>query len=322
MQEIELQELPGAPRADLKRRLLQEWLVNPFLDDDTHMLGLRLGESPFEVRRALDGLCRSRFLKPAGPRGHMLHLERPVRAHPETAEDDTGETQDKSDDTRALDAAVAELMADPSAPAETLPPTQDPELTAKLSTLFSQGNAMARSLVEAMPYGVVVIRSRGALEIANEKAAQWLGVPLGDLDGATFEMATGVNPLTIVDGDPMSFSLAGSGAVEVDLCPCTLPSGGAVLIVLRDVSLQEEASKMQAELQEELFRALRVEMVDPLLMIEAFLEHPNADGLARARMAMEQVNEFLQDFFLRGSYHGTRGLPFCDPDENQPPCQF
>jgi len=312
MQDIELQELPGAPRADLKRRVLQEWLRNPFLDDDTHMLGLRLGESTTEVRLVLDGLCRSRFLKPAGPRGHMLHLKRLGRAHPEPVENDTGETEDESADTRALDATVA----GPS------PPTRASELTARLSTLFSQGPGMTQSLVEAMPYGVVVIRSRGALEIANEKAAQWLGVPREDLDGATFEMATGVNPLTTVDEAPMCFSLAGPRAVEVNICPCELPSGGAVLIVLRDVSLQEEVSKMQGDLQEELFTALRGEMVDPLLMIEAFLEHPNADGLAQARVAMEQVNAFLQDFFLRGSYQSTRGLPFCDPEENEPPCEF
>ena len=41
-----------------------------------------------------------------------------------------------------------------------------------------------------------------------------------------------------------------------------------------------------------------------------------------ARMAMEQVNGFLQDFFLRGSHHTVEGLPFGDPDENEPPCQL
>lgn len=318
MPEIKLQELPGAPRADLKRRLLQEWLRNPFLDDDTHMLGLRLGEPPSEVRKALDGLCQTRFLKPAGPRGHMLHLEHLGRALPEAAEEDVGTAGDESEEARALDAAVLELMAE----AMPAPATQDPDLITRLSALCSSGDAMAQSLVEAMPYGVVVIRSKGALEIANARAAEWLGVPLGDLDGATFEMATGVNPLSIVNGRPMSFSLAGSFSIEVNLCPCALPSGGAVLIILRDVSLQEEASKLQADLQEELFSALRLEMVDPLLMIEAFLEHPDADGLAQARLAMEQVNGFLQDFFLRGSLHSTEDLPFCDPDENEPPCQF
>ena len=292
MQEIELQELPGAPGADLERRLLREWLRNPFLDDDAHMLGLRLGEPPSEVGRALDGLCRLRYLKPAGPRGHMLHLKR-----------------------------LGHIPPKKSAP-QTPPARQPAELSAKLSTLFSPGEAMAQSLVEAMPYGVVVIRDRGILEIANEKAAQWLGVPLTDLDGATFEMATGVNPLTAIEGDTVSFSLAGTQAIEVNVSPCTLPSGSAVLVILRDVSLQEEVSKIQADVQEELFNALSVEMVDPLLMIEAFLEHPDADGLVQARMAMEQVNGFLQDFFLRGSHHTVEGLPFCDPDENEPPCQL
>ena len=289
MQDIELQELPGAPGADLKRRLLREWLRNPFLDDDAHMLGLRLGEPPSEVGRALDGLCRSRYLRPAGPRGHMLHLKSLGHIPPKTSEPEP------------------EVAPQPA------------ELSPKLATLFSPGEAMAQSLVEAMPYGVTVIRSRGILEIANEKAARWLGVPLADLDGATFEMATGVNPLTVIDGDAVSFSLTGSHAVEVTASPCTLPSGAAVLI-MRDVSLQEEVSKIQADVQEELFSALSVEMVDPLLMIEAFLERPDADGLVQARMAMEQVNGFLQDFFLRGSHHTVEGLPFGDPDENEPPC--
>ncbi|MFH1571812.1 MAG: hypothetical protein ABIL09_27730, partial [Gemmatimonadota bacterium] len=152
-----------------------------------------------------------------------------------------------------------------------------------------------------------------ALEIANQRAAAWLGVPLADLDGATFEMATGVNPLQVIRATPLCFSLTGPGAVEVSLHPAALASGQAVLAVLRDVSLQEEVTRLQAEVQEELFGLLNGEMVGPLSMIEQFLEHPDPPGLAQARLAMEQINGFLSDYFLRGLSGG-------DPQEDEPPC--
>ena len=34
-------------------------------------------------------------------------------------------------------------------------------------------------------------------------------------------------------------------------------------------------------------------------MLERFLEEPDADMLVQARIAMEQINWFLQEFFLR-----------------------
>ena len=58
-------------------------------------------------------------------------------------------------------------------------------------------------------------------------------------------------------------------------------------------------SKIQAEVQEELFQRLKTDMVDPLAMLERFLEEPDADMLVQARIAMEQINWFLQEFFLR-----------------------
>ena len=80
---------------------------------------------------------------------------------------------------------------------------------------------------------------------------------------------------------------------------CTLKSGTAVLIVVSDVSLQEEVSRMQGDVQEELFDRLRDEMVNPLSMIEQFLERPDSQGLIHARAAMEQINWFLREYFLR-----------------------
>ena len=55
--------------------------------------------------------------------------------------------------------------------------------------------------------------------------------------------------------------------MEVCLYPATLDSGDAVLVIMRDVSLQEEVSHLQAEAQEELFSRLSDEMVGPLGLI-------------------------------------------------------
>ena len=40
-------------------------------------------------------------------------------------------------------------------------------------------------------------------------------------------------------------------------------------------------------------------VVEPKDLWERFLEEPDADMLVQARIAMEQINWFLQEFFLR-----------------------
>jgi len=53
-----------------------------------------------------------------------------------------------------------------------------------------------------------------------------------------------------------------------------------------------------AHFQEELFTKLREELVDPLVLIQQFLEDPQSAGLGPARAALEQINWFLDDFML------------------------
>lgn len=282
MWDTDLPVLSGTSPGDVKRRLLEEWLRNPFLDEDLHLLEQRLGAEQFEVRRAIDELCRDGVFRAAGARGYML------------------------------DADFVEAAADVAANSTAYPAI---DISAGLASLFTDVDLSAQSLVESLPFGVVVLRSSGALEMANQLGAGWLGIPLADLDAATFEIVTGVDPLRVVAGPPLSFSLPGETAVEISLCPATLGTGPAVLIVLRDVSLQEEVSNLQAEAQEELFARLSEEMVGPLGLIEQFLNRPSPRSLNQARAAMEQINWFLRDYYLRGA-------PGADPDENEPPCQL
>lgn len=294
MWDMDLPVLPGSPQADVKRRLLEEWLRNPFLDEDVHLLEQRLGTVQAELRPAIDALCRDGVVRAAGARGYMLDAG--VAAPAQQAQ--------------------AGLPEDPGpAAAPPAPAYAAIDMSGGLAALFPGADVSAQALIESLPFGVVVLRASGALEMANQLGARWLGIPLAEVDGATFEIATGVNPLAVVGGYPISFSLRGSAVVEVSLYPATLDSGDAVLAVVRDVSLQEEVSQMQADVQEELFSRLNEEMVGPLNLIAQFLDQPGARALAQARAAMEQINWFLRDYYLRGN-------PGTDPDEEEPPCQL
>lgn len=269
MYDWDLQVVPGPPKADLKRRMLEEWLRNPFLDDDVKALCSRLGSPETEVAEALTGLCEAGFLRAAGT-GYALSLD---------------QADSPRDEAPALGAP---------GPGETTLAGRVPD-----EILVDAG------LVDALPFGLLVLRPTGTADLANDKAAAMLGVPLADLDGKAFERVTGVDPLIALDhAEPLSFSLIDPPALEVTLQGRRLPSGPAILIMVRDVSLLEEVSHIQAEAQEELYDRLKEELVQPLGAIEKFLEDPGRDGLARARLAMEQINGFLQEFFLQGGRDG------------------
>ena len=344
MQETELQVLPGPPNALLKRRVLEEFLRNPFLDDDIDRLGRRLGEPSKDLAEATAGLCQSRFLKTAARGGFMLEMDLsacngsvvPVDADAEAdiascdgadaqdavVEEESRSTEDLETDVdtelflqqltaveRELtdeigggEIAAEEPVADglPTASAVTVPGPAEPiDLTSAFQNLEADSDVPLAQLLDALPCGVVAFRDNGVLEAANRLAAKWIGVARRDLDGATFEMVTGVNPLPVATGEPsLTFSLTSPYPVEISISACVLNSGPGVLISVRDVSMQEEVTRMQGLVQEELFDRFRDEMVHPLAMIEQFLAGPDRRGLIRARAAMEQINRFLKEYYL------------------------
>ena len=332
----DLQVVPGPPMADLQRRVLEEWLTNPFLDDDAMALSLRLGESANTLEGALISLRDSGFLRATGS-GFVLALDLggilPTFGEPsappygQTGNQSGTDTAGDSARTDAplptiQDGATVQLAS--LSGAVVIDPVIDTDVDAgddllDMLALDDRADALTREieqtlaellptngiagsdLIEALPFGLMVLLPTGAREMANQGAADMLGVAPGQLDGATFELVTGVNPLTALDTlAPLSFSLTEPRSIEVTLRGHRLPSGNVILILLRDVSLLEEVSQIQSEVQEELFQRLKAEVVDPLAMVERFLEEPDADGLVQARIAMEQINWFLQEFFLRG----------------------
>ena len=273
MYDWDLQVAPGPPMADLKRRMLEEWLRNPFLDDDVKGLCSRLDSPENEVAEALAGLCEAGFLRAAGT-GYALS--------PDLA-DGRGE-------------AASRAGSDPGQRA-----SLSLEIEQTLADLVPGQPLDDAGLVDALPFGLVVLRPSGIADLANGKAAEMLGVPLADLDGTAFQRVTGVDPLAALDrSEPLCFSLIDPPALEVTLHGRRLPSGAAILILVRDVSLLEEVSHLQAEAQEELYDRLREEVVRPLAVIRKFLEDPGRDALVQARVAMEQIDGFLQEFYLQG----------------------
>lgn len=285
MQDADLHVLPGPPHAGLKRRVLDELMRNPFLDDDLQMLSARLGTPRKELSEALAGLSTARFVRSTGRNSYMLDME--------IGSEIEGE------------AATQELLWDaaPDAGLTALEPivTDDADegVSEVLAFLLNTEAPATQRLVEALPIGIVVLNQDGILELANRKASDWLGLPIDVLDGATFEIVTGVNPMAVLAASPITFSVKEPSPVEITIRPCLIESGAAVLVVVRDTTLQEEVSKIQANLQEEIFDQMRNEIVDPLFTIEQFLDRPDGSTLVQARAAMEQVNWFMRQFFLR-----------------------
>ncbi len=273
MQVADLPILPGPPHVDLKRRILDAFLQNPFLDDDLSGLALRLDVNRFELVQALEDLCQMRFLKEAGQRRYLLDLDFVVESEPV---DEPVLVEDENLLTLPGEALVAQHTAVEVAP-----------------------EVEVGELIESLPGGMVLWRADGTLVLANQWAVEWLGIPLEELEADRFAKVTGFHPNLVLGGvEVVHFSLKEPHAIEVSMHACCLAEETAVLAILRDSSLQEEIAQAQTILHEQLFACLDEELVDPLLAIQDFLESPAPDQLGRARAALEQINGFLEDFLL------------------------
>jgi PAS domain-containing protein len=268
MKVIDLLVLPQPSQAGSKRPLLDEYLHNPFLDDDLQELALRLGVSRAEVAGALGELCQDRFLKKLGQRGYALDL---------------GEVGEKT--------APAHHRK-PGGPARREP---------------SGGREAAGAWLEALPFGLALLRADGSLEKANERAVNWMGIPREAFDARSFARATGVDPTQVLEqGTVLSFTRRLPFALEVEVRPCP-PAG--VVIVVQDVSVREELARIQAGFQEAFFARLRLGFVEPLEMVEDFLENPDPRALGAARAAVEQMRWMLAGLLADPPSPGGEDLP-------------
>ncbi len=332
---------------DIRRQVLECWLQNPFLDDDVSGICLRIGADLADVSDAVDRLCQAGLLRPAAGGGFALTVDlggavlsedltfptqSPVYDDvtdivdpDEGVAEETAHTEvDPADTAHAALASLSGALQteaddgiDEDAVLDLLPSANRledlaREIAATLSALVPDQEVGEADLLDVLPFGVIVLHPSGALELANLEAGRLLDVPIEHLDGASFEMATGVNPLSVLAAETsLSFSLTEPQPLEITLQPHRLAAGEVILIFLRDVALLEEVSRMQADVQEELYGQMREQMVDPLSMIEAFLEKPDTTGLVEARFAMEQINAFLRNHYLsrRDSQEGQGPEP-------------
>lgn len=268
VQAAEVLALPTEPCVESKRRLLEEFLLNPFLDDDIQGLALRADLERAEAEKGIADLCLDGLLKEAGQRGYVLDLEGKAT---ETAE--VEETTEDEDDSAALE--------DPS----------------------SQTGAYR----DARPsLGLILLRADGRPELVDEQAASWLGLPAEELDAAAFEAITGIDPGLMLGGGPkICFTLQEPHPLTVTLQTCKLGSEPGVLIALQDAALHVEMATIHAHVQEELFTRCRDEMVEPMLIIQQFLDDPNGGDLGQTRAAMEHINGFLEEFLLNSPGGGS-----------------
>ena len=139
MRPADLPALPEPPQAELKQRILTEYLRNPFLDEDLQALSIRLGAARADLASALSGLCHAHFLKQAGARGYMLDL-----------------------------ALVSESRSGvPAGPTEKVVTLPGEALVAQLDPI-PQGS-LPTDLVDALPFGVILLHASGTLEFANSR---------------------------------------------------------------------------------------------------------------------------------------------------------
>lgn len=236
------------------RRLIDEFLRNPFLDDDAPGLALRTGLSREEAEEELDALRLEGYLRDAGRRGHALSL------HQQT------EPAERADGAPDLDSACG------------------------------------TSGCGAPACGCILMRADGRVELMDDQAAQLLCVDAAGFDGAAFEGLTGIDiGLVLSGGQHLTFTLQDPRPLLVSLHACSLGSASGVLVVVENAQAQSEVAAIHAQVQEELFARLRGEVAEPVLLIQQFLENPDAEGLGQARAALEQVNRFLDDYLLGGS---------------------
>jgi PAS domain-containing protein len=336
MHEGEILVDPAGLLTHVRRQVFECWLQNPFLDDDVAGSSLRLGVPLVDVDEAVAHLCHAGLLRPAAGGGFALTVDLGgvtlpqdlflpsqvliVEQVPAVADADEADADEAHMTLDSLPGALeieTDDGIDEDAVLDLLPSSHRSEdlareIAATLSALVPQEQLGEADLLDVMPFGVIVLQPNGALELANSEAARLLDLPLEDLDGATFEMATGVNPLTVLRAESsLSFSLMEPEPLEITLQPHRLSAGEVILIFVRDVALLEEVSRIHADVQEELYDRMRDEMVDPLAMIEEFLETPDSASLVDARFAMEQINAFLRQHFIsrRDSQEGQGPEP-------------
>ncbi len=261
--------LADGPHAASKRRLLAEYLRNPFLDDDLHALSVRLGAARSEVGLLVSELRAEGLLKESGRRGYTLDLA-----------------------ALALEAAPA---AGAAATVVGLPPEA---LIAQQSGPVSP--AATRSSTAAAgsaPVGLLLFAADGRVEVASQEAAAWLGVPAEELDAGTFEALTGVDPTVVLDGAPQLIRLLDHPRpLQVTLQACCIGAENGVLVVLQERAVGALAPS--APSSDELLARLRGRVSAPVLTIRQFLDRPTVDGLEQARAALEQVTRFLDAYLL------------------------
>jgi len=283
VQAAELLALPTEPRVESKRRLLEEFLLNPFLDDDIQGLALRAGMERTEVEKDIADLCLDGVLKEAGQRGYALDLE-----------------------GRGAEAVEVEAIPDER---------EEGEGTETEAVAAPEGSPLqTEELREPRPsLGLLLLRADGQPELVDEQAACWLGLPREELNAAAFEAITGIDPGLMLGGAPkICFTLQEPHPLTVTLQTCALGGDSGVLITLQDAALHVEMAAIHAHVQEELFTRCSDEMVEPMLLIQQFLDDPDTGDLGQARAAMEHINGFLEEFLLNSPGGGGAEAPPSD----------
>ncbi len=255
----ELLSLFKSPQADVQKQVLEEYLKNPFLDDDVQMLALRTGVDREILAPLLAELRAAGFLQSAGRRGQMLDLQQ-IDAAPEVK-------------IVALSAVDLEGELAAEAPEFALAP-----------------------LLDALPCGAALLDYDEGLIQANDAFCELLNLSQEGLNMAQIAVRLGCDPRIEADGGPIALVL--EQGLEVQLRPCAVGEFVGVLAVVNRATLNWEMAQAQVQIQEDLFAQLREEIAGPAALLHAFLEKPKKADLGVARAAIERINAFLVAYML------------------------
>jgi len=249
----------NSDNSELKRQILNEYIKNPFLDDNLKSLSIRCGLSSDMLAPILAELREEGFLKSAGVQGHMLDFKN-------------------------------DMFADKVTP-EVVPLKSDQDLCELEAKEWS-----VDALLNASPTAMVFLHGENIF--VNASFRQFFGLGDNKPDCKQLIELLGFDPRIEVEKSDKSVSLVLETGIEVQLRKSFSDHREGVLAVLTTDSLSWEMSFTHGQVQEDLFLQLKSKVAEPTEVLKAFLSNLEETKLESARSAVAEIDEFLKSYML------------------------
>ena len=256
--------------SEIDCQILEEYLQNPFLDDDVRSLSLRTGLARDVLVPILANLREKGFLKSAGHRGHILDLKDRL-------------SEKKSNELNIEN----EFVKVKPSPLET-----------------EKVHWSVDGFLNASSTAMVFVHEE--LVYVNNSFRQLFGLGETELSLKKLFKLFGFDPRDKVNQSVTSVSLVLAPGIEVQIRKSFCGEREGVLAVLSTDPLSWEMSYTHGQLQEDLFEQLKSKVVGPTEVIKGFLNRPEEKKIESARSAVEEIDQFLKSYMLTQSNFGEK----------------